>query len=204
MSAPPQPPPQLPPQIGGPLAVFKTLRAVLPVGLIVAGVVTIVNAQHQAPRDAAQAQVFAGDLSCARDLSKTPVAGRCRVVPVQVVVAEMREHAGTGHISSSHWPFVELRLSDGSRHSDDLIGDDGYTFVHQVRPGTAGRAQIFAGKPVRVSANGITADTANVPDNAVSGDSIAPWIGGVLIVFGLLTAVEMRVVFTRMFGPAAR
>ncbi len=161
------------------------MLGIVPALTVLFGIFLIVAGLLQAPRDDRAAAAFRNDPGCQVDLASGRAAGgACRVVVVRITDASLRATGGTR--STSTTPYVAFILPNGTRRSVTLVDADGRNFVRQVYPDTPGRALLFDGQVVRVAANGIAADADTAPTRMASSDAVLPWIGGGIVVFGLL------------------
>jgi hypothetical protein len=196
----------MPPQAGAMRAfrLFFGLLFLVPALTVVFGIVLIVAGFRQSPHDSTVARTFAGDRSCGPDLTAAPSIGdgNCTVVDATVVRADLSPSSSAGTHAMSTMPHVALRLADGTQLGADLAGADGRAFVHRVYPGSMARAQLFGGRLVRVAENGVTAKTDFAPDVMASSDGMLPWIGGGMIVFGLLAGLLVRWNVRRLGGAS--
>ncbi len=176
----------------------------VPALTVVLGVVLIVAVFRESPHDSAAARAFAGDRSCGSDLTTVPPIGdgNCTVVDAAVVRADLSASSRTGTRAMSMTPHVVLRLATGTQLAANLPGADGRTFVNRVYPGTTARAQLFAGRLVRVWENGLTAETDLAPDVMAASDATLPWVGGGMVVFGVLAGLLVRWNVRRFSGAS--
>jgi hypothetical protein len=142
------------------------------------------------PHDDAEAKVFRTDPSCT-DTAAGAVRGACAWEPVTVVSAQIRVR-GTLHHRSRR-PYASVRLANGSVVERQLDGSAGMRFAETVRPGSAGQAQFYRARLVRIAAGGLTAETTSAPDVAASTDVQMAWIGGGMIVLaGVVMVAGVR------------